>query len=131
MLVTSIFSFCHNVFYHSHHKFQFFYGQIYFVVCKCFELRKRNLFILLSYHAKSAVCKSSIFVTSFTIPGYHKATQDPRVQDWKNVCSELWEVRIYNCVDKKFKSTRCVCETLMPQKHPSFEKHDPDTDLCR
>ena len=22
--------------------------------------------------------------------------------------------------------TRCVCETLMPQKHPSFEKHDPD-----
>ena len=22
--------------------------------------------------------------------------------------------------------TRCVCETLMPPKHPSFEKHDPD-----
>ena len=21
---------------------------------------------------------------------------------------------------------RCVCETLMPPKHPSFEKHDPD-----
>ena len=24
------------------------------------------------------------------------------------------------------KKTRCVCETLMPPKHPSFEKHDPD-----
>ena len=22
--------------------------------------------------------------------------------------------------------TRCVCETLMPPKYPSFEKHDPD-----
>ena len=22
--------------------------------------------------------------------------------------------------------TSCVCETLMPMKHPSFEKHDPD-----
>ena len=22
--------------------------------------------------------------------------------------------------------TRCVCETLMPPKHPSSEKHDPD-----
>ena len=21
---------------------------------------------------------------------------------------------------------RCVCETLMPPKHPSYEKHDPD-----
>ena len=24
------------------------------------------------------------------------------------------------------KKTRCVCETRMPPKHPSFEKHDPD-----
>ena len=22
--------------------------------------------------------------------------------------------------------TRCVCETLMPPKHPSFKKHNPD-----
>ena len=22
--------------------------------------------------------------------------------------------------------TRCVCEKLIPPKHPSFEKHDPD-----
>ena len=22
--------------------------------------------------------------------------------------------------------TRCVCEALMPPKHPSFEKHDPN-----
>ena len=27
---------------------------------------------------------------------------------------------------KKKKETRCVCETLMPLKYPSFEKHDPD-----
>ena len=27
---------------------------------------------------------------------------------------------------KKKKKTRCVFETLMPPKHPSFEKHDPD-----
>ena len=36
MLVTSIFSFSHKVFYSSQHKFQFL-SQIYFVVCKCFE----------------------------------------------------------------------------------------------
>ena len=24
------------------------------------------------------------------------------------------------------KKTRCVCERLMPPKHPSFEKHDHD-----
>ena len=26
----------------------------------------------------------------------------------------------------KVEETRCVCEILMPPKHPSFEKHDPD-----
>ena len=36
MLVTSIFSFSHIVFYPSQIKFPFF-GHIYFVVCKCFE----------------------------------------------------------------------------------------------
>ena len=36
MLVTSIFSFSHNVFYPSLNKFQFF-SYIYFVVCKCFQ----------------------------------------------------------------------------------------------
>ena len=29
-----------------------------------------------------------------------------------------------NTVEKGKK--RCACETLMPPKHPSFEKHDPD-----
>ena len=24
------------------------------------------------------------------------------------------------------KKQKCVCETLMPLKHPCFEKHDPD-----
>ena len=24
------------------------------------------------------------------------------------------------------RKTRCVCETLMPPKHTSFEKHNPD-----
>ena len=36
MLVTSIFSFSHNIFFSSQHKFQFF-SQDYVVVCKCFE----------------------------------------------------------------------------------------------
>ena len=36
MLVTSIFSFSHNVFYHFQNKLQFL-GYIYFVVCICFE----------------------------------------------------------------------------------------------
>ena len=27
---------------------------------------------------------------------------------------------------KKKQNPRCVCEALMPPKHPSFEKHDPD-----
>ena len=38
MLVSSIFSFLHNVFYSSQHKLQFL-SQNYFVVCKCFEFR--------------------------------------------------------------------------------------------
>ena len=32
----------------------------------------------------------------------------------------------FNNLGKKPFETRCVCETLMPQKHPSFEKHDSD-----
>ena len=55
MLVTSIFSFSHNVFYPTQNKFQFF-SHIYFVVCKCFQfgpvLKKlsfgKELIILLS-----------------------------------------------------------------------------------
>ena len=35
-IVTSIFSFSHNVFYSSQNKFQFF-CDIYFVICKCFQ----------------------------------------------------------------------------------------------
>ena len=31
-----------------------------------------------------------------------------------------------NKTKNKHKKTRCVCETLMPPKYPSFEKHDPD-----
>ena len=30
---------------------------------------------------------------------------------------------------KNGQKKRCVCETLMPAKQPSFEKHDPDTTL--
>ena len=33
----------------------------------------------------------------------------------ENIMGILWETE-----------TRCVCETLMPPKHPSLEKHDPD-----
>ena len=36
MLVASIFSFSHNDFYFSQHKFQFL-SRNYFAVCKCFE----------------------------------------------------------------------------------------------
>ena len=33
----------------------------------------------------------------------------------------VWEwVKVYS------KLTKCVCETLMPPKHPSLEKHNPD-----
>ena len=38
MLVTSIFSFSHNVFYLSQNEFQFF-SHIKFSVCKCFQFR--------------------------------------------------------------------------------------------
>ena len=30
------------------------------------------------------------------------------------------------CLANSRKETRCVCETLMPPKHPSLEKCDPD-----
>ena len=36
MLVTSIFSFSHNLFYSPHHKILFL-SPIYFVICKCFQ----------------------------------------------------------------------------------------------
>ena len=38
MLVTSIFSFSHNVFYSFQNRFQFF-SHIYFVICKCFRFQ--------------------------------------------------------------------------------------------
>ena len=43
MLVTGIFSFAHNVFYFSQHKFQFL-NHYDFVVCKCFEFGKGQNF---------------------------------------------------------------------------------------
>ena len=33
---------------------------------------------------------------------------------------------ILNNLQKKQTKKKCVCETLMPLKHPSYEKHDPD-----
>ena len=39
MLVTSIFTFSHNVFYPYGHKFQFL-SHICFVVCKCIQFRQ-------------------------------------------------------------------------------------------
>ena len=45
MLVTSIFSFSHNVFYPSRNKFWFFI-QIYFVVYKCFQLGQDQNFVV-------------------------------------------------------------------------------------
>ena len=31
-----------------------------------------------------------------------------------------------SAADKNLMSTRCVCAALIPLKHPSFGKHDPD-----
>ena len=45
MLVTSIFSFSHNVFYHFQNKFQFL-DSIYFVVCICFEFGPVQNFVV-------------------------------------------------------------------------------------
>ena len=45
MLVTSIFSFSHNVFYPSLNKYQFF-CHIYYVVCKCFQFRQVSHFVI-------------------------------------------------------------------------------------
>ena len=39
-------------------------------------------------------------------------------------CTDLSKLQAF--ADDKKKKTRCVCETLMPPKHHSFEKHDPD-----
>ena len=44
MLVTSIISFSHNVFYPLHNKFQFFHHN-YFVVCKCFQFGPDQKFV--------------------------------------------------------------------------------------
>ena len=45
MLVTSIFSFSHNVFYPSQNKLQLF-NYIYFVVCKCFQFGPVQFFVV-------------------------------------------------------------------------------------
>ena len=45
MPVTNIFSFSHNVFYHSQNKFQFF-SYIFIVVCKCFQFGPVQFFVV-------------------------------------------------------------------------------------
>ena len=45
MLVTSIFSFSHNVFYHSQNKFQFL-RYFHVVVCKCFQFGQVPYFVI-------------------------------------------------------------------------------------
>ena len=45
MLVTSIFSFCHNVFYQSQRELLFL-SSIYFVVCKCFQFGPVKKFVI-------------------------------------------------------------------------------------
>ena len=69
MLVTSIFSFFHNVFYPSKIKFQFF-SHIYFVVCKCFQfgpvlricrLVKSEVKAFLKHCGKGGKCWSPAF----------------------------------------------------------------------
>ena len=45
ILVTSIFSFSHNVFYPSQNKFQFF-SHIYFIVYKCFQFGPDKNFVV-------------------------------------------------------------------------------------
>ena len=54
------------------------------------------------------------------------------INPWKEIdfawiqISDLW-LKLFVCLYSITTSTtRCVCETLMPPKHPSFEKHDPD-----
>ena len=45
MLITTMFSFSHNVFYPSQSKFQFF-GHVYLVVCKRFEIEPVWYFVV-------------------------------------------------------------------------------------
>ena len=55
---------------------------------------------------------------------------------WFNTLLHIYNfspfLHMYSCntlkkkaVGKQF-GTTCVCETLMPPKHPSIDKHDPD-----
>ena len=62
MLVTSIFSFSHNVFYSSRHKFQFL-SHNYFVICKCFEFGPVYNFVVRS--RVNASTTDSFFKTSW------------------------------------------------------------------
>ena len=54
--------------------------------------------------------------------GWHPAVKQPKPLSYSNIIfSQLTAMR--RKIDKK---TRCVYETLMLLKHPSFEKYDPD-----
>ena len=47
--------------------------------------------------------------------------------DFNLTASDTVTTRLISKVQEQdYEKTRCVCGTLMPPKHPSFEKHDPD-----
>ena len=43
---------------------------------------------------------------------------DRQMDNGKTICPTIFRYRGIK--------TKCVCETLVPMKHPSSEKHDPD-----
>ena len=70
MLVTSIFSFSHNVFYPPINSFRFF-TYIYFIVCKCFEFGRVQNFVVW-YRVKRLISFSCIISECTCVEGICK-----------------------------------------------------------
>ena len=80
MLVTSFFSFSHNVFYPFQNKFHFF-GHTYFVVCKCFQFLPVQNFVVCIQNFTGCI---QIVLTLFqTSPGCYMSAEQ--------LLKTLWE----------------------------------------
>ena len=59
------------------------------------------------------------------VKGQEKVVKGSRMKlNLHKTCAN--EVKYLQATFSTTKRTKCVCETLMPTKHPSFEKHDSD-----
>ena len=132
MLVTSIFSHSHNVFYHSQSKFQFL-SHIYFVVCKSFQfgmvfptmfstIHKKNLNFSVTFIFSSAnpfnldwfnillFSKELITLSQQQLTHHLSLTQQNKLMSWREV--RYISISNHPCCRASFYSNVVWCISL-------------------